>query len=359
MQLLPLTALLVFGCTAVAHGLPQAPFIDWEVSVDGGMTWTSEATIVHPQTIKIRSSLRWSGDGLGVKFVNFDAWISGVMSTGSPSNIVRAIVPPGDTQQIVFTRLSEFDGKVDVQGDTAAPGNGPQWIRMGQDSPENLGAAFNTANPIELMSYDFAVAPGTDWRYFEFGSVQSSVNLQSVQIYDTPRGVTIGGAFSRQNVGMNSCRLRFRPLAYPPTITIHQQPMTQSVCFGHSATFTVVATTTAPPLQYVWSYPDDITVSINGSSISSNGLWEPFPFWFAGGQFVCYITDAAGTVVSETAHLLYNRADQDMNGWIDIEDYYFFLNDFSAGTEAGDWNRDQEIDLFDYLDFLEQYVSGC
>ena len=356
MQRISYLALLVFGCTSVARAVPQLPTIDWEVSADGGGTWASDLTISSAQTIKIRSRLRWSGDGLGVKFVNFDVWIT---DPEIPSNIVRSLIPPGNTQQVVFTRLSETSGKIDVQGDSAAPGAGSQWVRIGQDTPANLGAAFNSSNPVELMSFDFTIPPGIEWRNFQIGSIQSGVLLQAVQIYVTATGGTTGGTFNRADVGVNACTVRFQPTADPPTITIHQQPVSQGVCFGQGATFNVVATTTAPPLQYRWLYPENIHVWIDGPSISSTGLYEPAPFVFVGGQFTCLVTDAAGTIASQTASISLNRADIDMNGYIDIDDYHLFVIEFLAGNAAADWNLDQSIDIFDYLEFLDRFNAGC
>lgn len=44
---------------------------------------------------------------------------------------------------------------------------------------------------------------------------------------------------------------------------------------------------------------------------------------------------------------------------VDFFDYLDFVDDFSAGVQAADFNNDLSIDFFDYLDFVDAFSSPC
>ncbi len=52
-------------------------------------------------------------------------------------------------------------------------------------------------------------------------------------------------------------------------------------------------------------------------------------------------------------------ADWNDDDTVDFFDYLDFLDAFNSGTLAGDFNDDQVVDFFDYLDFVNAFASGC
>lgn len=52
-------------------------------------------------------------------------------------------------------------------------------------------------------------------------------------------------------------------------------------------------------------------------------------------------------------------ADWNGDNVVDFFDYLDFLDAFNSGTLAGDFNDDQVVDFFDYLDFVNEFSSGC
>ena len=52
-------------------------------------------------------------------------------------------------------------------------------------------------------------------------------------------------------------------------------------------------------------------------------------------------------------------ADWNDDDTVDFFDYLDFLDSFNSGTLAGDFNDDQVVDFFDYLDFVNAFASGC
>lgn len=81
-----------------------------------------------------------------------------------------------------------------------------------------------------------------------------------------------------------------------PTITQHPQSQTRSV--GQSVTFTVAATGPGP-LSYQW-YRDDILIP---DRTQTEYMLESVIMGDNGGRFYCKVTNAAGTVTSDTAVL--------------------------------------------------------
>ena len=52
-------------------------------------------------------------------------------------------------------------------------------------------------------------------------------------------------------------------------------------------------------------------------------------------------------------------ADYNRDAVGDLFDYLDFLSDFLAGSIRADINSDQILDFFDYLDFVDRFSRGC
>jgi hypothetical protein len=44
---------------------------------------------------------------------------------------------------------------------------------------------------------------------------------------------------------------------------------------------------------------------------------------------------------------------------VDLFDYLDFVQEFATTSAAADFNRDGVIDIFDYLDFVQAFAAGC
>ena len=54
-----------------------------------------------------------------------------------------------------------------------------------------------------------------------------------------------------------------------------------------------------------------------------------------------------------------DAVDINHDGVVDLFDYLDFVEDLSSGSAAGDFNQDGSLDLFDYLDFVWAFSAGC
>lgn len=192
----------VAGIAAVAAALPQAPVLTWTVSTDGGATWSPNAVLASAGSVMVRGQLSW-GDtgsgavGIGAAVCAFDGVLSGVGGSDGASNIVKGLVPVSDTQVLGYSVVGGI-GKIDVVTDLGAPGTGSFCI-TGQGTPIGIGGAFNSNNPVTVMTYDFAIG-GAD-HTATLGAIMSSATNNAVRIYLTQAGGTSGGGqFSRAAV---------------------------------------------------------------------------------------------------------------------------------------------------------------
>jgi len=53
------------------------------------------------------------------------------------------------------------------------------------------------------------------------------------------------------------------------------------------------------------------------------------------------------------------RADFNGDNSVDLFDYLDFVNAFSTGSASADYNHDNTVDVFDYLDFVNGFTTGC
>lgn len=52
-------------------------------------------------------------------------------------------------------------------------------------------------------------------------------------------------------------------------------------------------------------------------------------------------------------------ADYNFDQVVDFFDYLDFVSDFAANRSRADFNDDGVIDFFDYLDFVQAFGAGC
>ncbi len=135
---------------------------------------------------------------------------------------------------------------------------------------------------------------------------------------------------------------------------VSSHPTDTETCPGGSASFTVVASGTAP-FTYQWKHG---VTNVGGPSASPTlNLTNVSPS--DGGSYTCVVTNGCGNATSNAAILNVCHADFNCDGSLDFFDYDDFVNAFEAGTPSADFNGDTAIDFFDYDDFVTAFETGC
>jgi hypothetical protein len=70
-------------------------------------------------------------------------------------------------------------------------------------------------------------------------------------------------------------------------------------------------------------------------------------------------TSACGSTTSTAGRLDLCSADFNCDSLVDLFDYLDCVNDFASLTPSSDFNADGFIDFFDYLDFVDAFAIGC
>lgn len=81
----------------------------------------------------------------------------------------------------------------------------------------------------------------------------------------------------------------------------------------------------------------------------------------SAGTYTCILRNDCGFVMSYSAHLTVISCDADYNkdNAIDFFDYLDFVGDFADGKFWADFNDDGILDFFDYLDYVSAFANGC
>ncbi len=174
----------VAGIAAAANA--QTGSLTWEVSTDGGTTWSNAAVLNSAGAVQVRGTFAWSGiaGGLGFGGSQFDALIVGGQATDSVSGINRPSPFNFAAQTLV---ASAYAGgiKIDTSADVAAPGAGTGWVNPGQGSPDGIGTNFNTANPVTVFTYTLNVtAEGVR----TIGNVFNQTTGRALSVYTSAAG---------------------------------------------------------------------------------------------------------------------------------------------------------------------------
>ncbi len=73
----------------------------------------------------------------------------------------------------------------------------------------------------------------------------------------------------------------------------------------------------------------------------------------------CMMTGSCGTAPSNPVFVTVCPADFNCDNVIDLFDYLDFVAAFSSNEPGSDFNADTVVDFFDYLDFVSAFASGC
>jgi hypothetical protein len=180
---------------------------------------------------------------------------------------------------------------------------------------------------------------------------------QHCMVYDASRDrfVVFGGYAGGANVLTDTWN--WTP---GPDVEIDSQPTSQSASLGGSAQFTVIGGETGP-YDYQWTF-DGVPLSDGGGvsgSTSDTLTINPVGTQHVGAYAVI-LSNGCDELQSDQVTLTIGCA-ADFNGdnQVDFFDYLDFAQAFDTEDPSADFNGDDQVDFFDYLDFVQAFSAGC
>jgi hypothetical protein len=136
-------------------------------------------------------------------------------------------------------------------------------------------------------------------------------------------------------------------------VAISDQPDAVTVNTGEPASFTVVATGTSPAYQWQKDGSDISGATGATYNIAAATLDD-------AGEYRVVVSNSCGSLPSDAVLLTVNCA-ADFNGdqTVDFFDYLDFAQSFANEEESADFNGDNQVDFFDYLDFVQAFEQPC
>jgi hypothetical protein len=171
---------------------------------------------------------------------------------------------------------------------TLQPAN--QTVNVGQTATFTVTATGTAPLTYQWQKNSIAIA----------GATSASYTTPATAAGDNGAQFRVVVSNSAGNATSNMAKLTVNVPPVAPSIT--QQPSNQTVAVGHTATFTVVATGTAP-LTYQWQKN---TVAITGAT-SSSYVTPATVSSDSGSQFRVVVTNSVGSATSNQAMLTVNN----------------------------------------------------
>jgi hypothetical protein len=270
-----------------------------------------------------------------------------------------------DTVRGVIVLFGGYDGSVHY-GDTWE-WNGTVWTQRGVGGPSpryQHDMAYDAARGVTVLFGGYAGGPnyGDTWEWDGSAWTQRLVSGPSARrtpamAYDAGRGVTV--LFGGYPGDKNGETWEFGdPCVAAPSVTV--QPLPQIVCPGGSASFTVTAAGDGQ-FSYQWressanlaDEPNHIsgaraaTLTIVNITVTDVGNYE------------CVVSNACGSVTSDTSSLTICPADFNCDGVVNSQDFFAYVGSFFGGLANADFNHDGMVNSQDFFDFLAAFFSGC
>jgi hypothetical protein len=311
---------------AAATGSPT-PTVQWQVSTDGGVTF-SNVSGATSTTLSFTTSLSQNGNRYRAVFTNS----AGTATTTAATLTVNATPPPPPTSGIVTLRNTNSNLCIDTGGSTGFTALIQSPCSTSNTQMFNLTAApasgwYYLVSAASNLCWDVAGGSGSAgalieqytcvavWpEYYQLKAVSGGYEILSANMtngcLDVVGASTASGANIEQNTCIGSANQIFNivnsaPPA-PPTITT--QPANQTVTAGQTATFTAAATgSPTPTVQWQVSTDGGVTFS-NVSGATSTTLSFTTALSHNGNGYRAVFTNSAGTATTTAATLTVNAA---------------------------------------------------
>jgi hypothetical protein len=134
--------------------------------------------------------------------------------------------------------------------------------------------------------------------------------------------------------------------------TITGQPQGAAVCRGAEVSLSVTVAGSGVSYQWQRNGADIEGATSSTYTIASVSL-------ATAGTYRVVVTSACGTLTSDDAVVSFCGADFNCDEFVDFFDYLDFVDAYTGGLPGGDFNGDDFIDFFDYLDFTDAFTAGC
>ena len=267
------------GSNTTGVNLRSGDVMSVHMTYDGTtLTWTITDTVTKKAFTKSVAINIPALTG-NVAFVGFTGGSGGLTAV---QNMLTWTFVPGGSSPVPPSITTQPTDQAVTAGQTAtfsvvADGTAPltyQWL-------QNTGSGFNPVSGANSSSY---TTPATT-------TANSGTTFE----------VTVSN--SAGSVTSNVVTLTVNPAPVPPSITT--QPTNQTVTAGQTATFSVVASGTAP-LGYQWSKNTGTGFSPISGANSSSYTTPPTTNGDSGTTFEVTVTNSAGSVTSNAATLIVN-----------------------------------------------------
>jgi hypothetical protein len=207
-----------------------------------------------------------------------------------------------------------------------------------------LGFSGNTYR--DVMAY----APGTRVGFLSNPFV----------LYDgIPTGISAGPNAANNALTINNSASTVANFRASGDIDIQQQPEPITVPIGHTATFTVAASS-GSALSYQWRR-DNVDMlnggRVSGARAATLSISGAIPA--DQGQYTVVISTSCTSTTSAAAGLVVCRPDLNGDGQVNVQDYLAFLQLYAAADPRADFNSDGHVNVQDYLAFLQVFAGGC
>ncbi len=286
---------------------------------------------------------------------------------------ILSLANPASPQLVGFSATPNMGAcyGLQVSGNTAfvGRGNGLEIIDVSNPSNPVVSATMPDVNAgvIEPVIYRNGILHVQGY----LGSDYSTDGIHRIDVSSLTQPVVIGslmgdfGAFtiigsrtyigdtSRSDMVISSLQTQWKP-------AFRRQPASIVACLRSYALFNVNVSAEPATVAYRW-HKDGTPLPLGGRYVGADqpNLTILNLVRSDAGNYTCVASNSCGTTTSTVATLSYCFADFNCDEAVDFFDYLDFVSAFSSGGNTADFNEDGSIDFFDYLDFVAEFSSGC
>ena len=290
--LLFLIAFVNAGCTgnvaATNNPPPVAPSITVQpTNQTVTMGQTATFTVVATGTAPL--SYQWEENGTAISGATSASYTTAATSSSDNGAKFQVVVSNSAGSVTSNAATLTVNAAAVAPSITTQPVN--QTVSMGQTATFTVVATGTAPLSYQWQKNGTAISGATSASYTTAATTSSDNGAQFVVVVSNSAG----------SVTSNAATLTVNAAAVAPSITT--QPANQSVSLGQTATFTVVATGTAP-LSYQWQKNGTAVSGATSASYTTPATTSSDN----GAQFTVTVSNVAGNVTSNAAILTVNAA---------------------------------------------------